>query len=104
MLRISVTTRPEGTTITLEGRVVGAWVVELSACWQQVLQTQPRPICIDLDGVTFVDGAGMAVLRAMHIDGGELSATNVMMRAVIDQIADRRASPPPRAVIRPFHR
>ena len=86
MLRISITTRPDGTTVTLEGRVVGAWVDELSACWRSRHAPDARPIRVDLDGVTFVDAAGKAMLRAMHADGAALVATNVMMRAIVDEI------------------
>ena len=36
--------------------------------------------------MTFVDAAGKAMLRAMHADGAVLVATNVMMRAIVDEI------------------
>jgi len=92
MLRISVTTRPGETTITLEGRVIGAWVDELTACWRRVLGSGPRSIAVDLDSVTFIDDSGKRALRAMHADGAILTATGVMMRAIIDEIAP--GSPP----------
>ena len=87
MLRISVTTEPSGTTITLEGRVVGPWVQELRICWYRLLQSVALPVRVDLDGVTFVDDAGKAVLRAMRADGATLTATTLMMRAVVDEVA-----------------
>lgn len=86
MLRISVPTRPDGTTIKLEGRLVGAWADELAAYWGRLVASDPGPFRVDLDGVTFVDAAGEAVLRSMHDDGAVLTAASVMMRALIDEI------------------
>jgi hypothetical protein len=86
MLRISVTPHPHGTTVTLEGRVVGAWIDELRSCWRRQRAADAGPIRVNLDGVTFVDDAGRAVLGEMHVDGAVLVATSVMMRALVDEI------------------
>src|SRR5262245_45641522 len=86
MLRITVRSRAQGTTVTLEGRLVGAWVEELSACWRGMLASEPRPIQLDLDGVTFIDAGGKTLLRDMHADGIILAATTVMMRPLVDEI------------------
>lgn len=86
MLRITVTTAPDGTTLTLEGRIAGAWVDELSVCWQRLRESTPRPIRVNLDGVMFIDAAGKAVLQAMHADGAVLAAATVMMRALVDEL------------------
>lgn len=86
MLRISVTPQTPGTTVGLEGRVVGAWVDELSACWRRLLLSAARPLRVNLDGVTFIDAGGKALLRTMHADGAVLAATTVMMRALVDEI------------------
>ena len=37
MLRITVTTRPDGATVALEGRLAGPWVDELRACWRSLV-------------------------------------------------------------------
>jgi predicted secreted protein len=86
MLRINTATATDGTTITLEGRVVGAWAEELAACWRCLVASDPGPFRADLDGVTFVDAAGKAVLRSMYADGAVLTAATVMMRAFVDDI------------------
>ena len=65
---------------------MGAWVDELGACWRTLLPPDARPILVNLDGVTFVDAAGKALLRAMHADGAILASTNVVMRAMVDEI------------------
>jgi hypothetical protein len=95
MLRVNATVSPQGTTVTLEGRVVAAWLDELSRCWNRLLGSAARPIEVDLNGVTYVDAAGKAVLRAMHADGAHLRATTVMLRAVIDEIEGAARPAPP---------
>jgi hypothetical protein len=90
MLRLTVTTHPEGTTLVIEGRLGGAWVAELAACWRAVLGTHDTgPIRVDLDGVTFVDAAGRALIRAMRAEGAILVATEVMMRTIVEEDAAR---------------
>jgi anti-anti-sigma regulatory factor len=91
MLRINVTTRTEATIITLEGRLIGAWVDELASCWQRVPPCDVRPIRIDLDSVTFVDAAGKALLRALHAEGAMLMASGPMLRAIVDEIVAARS-------------
>jgi hypothetical protein len=86
MLRLTVTNRAEGTTLFLEGRLCGAWVDELAACWRRVLAKHDvGPIRVDLDGVTFVDAAGKALIRAMCDQGAILVATEVMMRTIVEE-------------------
>jgi len=86
MLRLTVTTRAEGTTLVLEGRLGGAWVEELAACWRGVLARHDAgPIRVDLDGVTFVDAAGKALIRALRAQGAILVATEVMMRTIVEE-------------------
>jgi anti-anti-sigma regulatory factor len=88
MLRMTVTTLPDRTTVLLEGRLAGAWVDELTACWRDVIAMRDsRAIQIDLEGVTFVDSAGKTLLRAMHGQGAILLATEVMARTIVDEAA-----------------
>src|SRR5215831_623021 len=76
MLRLTVTTCAEGTTLLLEGRLCGAWVDELATCWRGVLARHDAgTIRVDLDGVTFVDAAGKALIRALRDQGAILLAT-----------------------------
>jgi len=87
MLRITVTTRRGGTAIRVEGRLVGSWVDELRACWQTLpAERSAGSLCIDLHGVTFIDAAGKALLRVLHEQGAELSATECMTRAIVEEI------------------
>jgi hypothetical protein len=89
MLRINVTARADGPIIALEGRLVGPWVAELRTCWNQLRRAPGRPIRVELDGVSFIDAGGRALLDGMYADGVVLAATDVMMRAVVDEIAAR---------------
>jgi len=90
MLRLTVTTtRAEGTTLVLEGRLGGAWMDELAACWRGVLAMDDAgPIRVDLDGVTFVDAAGKALIRAMRAQGAILVATELMIRTIVEESDD----------------
>ena len=90
MLRITNTTRPEGVMVVLEGRLAGPWVDELARCWKALTTTQDaRSICVQLDGLTFIDVTGKAVLRAMHEEGAALAASGCMTRAILEEITAR---------------
>ena len=92
MLRITVTTRADRTTVALEGRLAGPWVDELRACWRNLAAPpDARPIRVDLDAVTFIDTAGKALLWAMHEQGAVLVASGCMTRAILEEIS--RKSP-----------
>jgi len=87
MLRITVTTRPECVTVALEGRLAGPWVDELARCWTSVRAATST--CVELDGVTFIDDAGKALLRTMHGEGARLVGSGCMTRAVLEEIGQR---------------
>jgi len=92
MLRISANERSVGTTVTLEGRLAGVWVDELRACWRSIAAVcDTRSVRIDLAGVTFVDTAGKALLRAVHEQGATLAASGCMMRATLEEITGTSA-------------
>jgi hypothetical protein len=87
MLRITLTQRPRGTAMRLEGRLVGPWVDELARCWEDLAAGGTRTISVELDAVTFVDAAGKTLLRRMHERGATLAASGCMMRAILEEIA-----------------
>jgi ABC-type transporter Mla MlaB component len=90
MLRIRITTRSEGVTLVLEGRLAGPWVDELARCWAALAATQDAgSICVRLDAVTFIDAAGKVLLRTMHEKGAALAASDCMTRAILEEIRDR---------------
>ena len=92
MLRITDTTRPEGVTLVLEGRLAGPWVDELARCWKGLTATRGAgSVCVQLDGVTFIDAAGKVLLRTMHEEGATLAASGCMTRAIVDEIRRQQA-------------
>jgi len=54
-------------TMTLEGRVAGPWVAELSRVWlETVPQLGQRTFSIDLRNVIYADAQGKQVLRDIY--------------------------------------
>jgi ABC-type transporter Mla MlaB component len=91
MLRITNGTRREGPTLVLEGRLTGPWVDELARCWKALTATRDaRSVNVDLDGVTFIDAGGRALLREMHEEGATLAVcSGCMTRAIVEEITHR---------------
>ena len=87
MLRITNTTRPEGMTVALEGRLAGPWVDEFARWWKTLTATQDAgSICVQLEAVTFIDAAGKALLRTIHEEGAALAASGCMTSAILEEI------------------
>lgn len=78
MLRITAMETPTGTTLRLEGRVIGPWVDELRRCCTEMLQ-RTRCLTLDLGGVGFVDPTGVALLHALRDQAIELSNTSAFV-------------------------
>ncbi|HEX8713043.1 MAG TPA: hypothetical protein VF730_14285 [Terracidiphilus sp.] len=65
-LRISVYEYDKSVGITLEGRVAGPWVAELSRVWAETVpQLNSRMLILDLRNVTYADLSGTDALKAM---------------------------------------
>jgi anti-anti-sigma regulatory factor len=93
MLRITTTNCPQALTLQLEGRLEGPWVEVLAQCWSAaLLNSNGRPVRIDLNGVTFVDGHGKALLAKMHAQGAEFLAGDLETKAIVAEIQTRRAN------------
>src|ERR1700682_5098205 len=87
MLRITVHENLESLTFQLEGKLAGAWVGEVEACWQRTLAGRRRmAVRFDLVGVTFIDAAGKAYLADMHRQGAQFVAADCLTRAVVAEI------------------
>jgi hypothetical protein len=88
MLKITNNHNGGVTTIKLEGKLAGVWVNELMSCWQQAILTgDGKAIRIDLAGVTWVNDEGKALLGAMHRNGAELLAANLLMAGIVAEIS-----------------
>src|SRR5213596_2053661 len=82
MLRISVTTRSGGATVTLEGRLAGPWTSVTAV-------RDAQSVRVELEAVTFIDSAGKALLRTMHEQGAALLASGCMTRAILEEIGTK---------------
>ena len=87
MLRITAAATPGVLTFRLEGRLEGAWVVELEKCCRGRAAGMGRQLLrVDLTGVTFVDAAGTAQLAAMRRQGAKFIADDCLTRAIVAEI------------------
>ncbi len=87
MLRITVQQDQTGTTLRLEGRLVGPWVKEVEACWRSARKEAPRrSFLIDLHSVTSIDHDGKALLRHLHEQGACFCASGCLMRSIVEEM------------------
>jgi anti-anti-sigma regulatory factor len=91
MLRITIDESSRVLTLRLEGRVEGPWVPVLMDTWRGALVGSARKRhCVDLNGVTFVDGEGKAGLAEMHAQGAGFIAGDLMTKAIVAEITGRK--------------
>jgi len=89
MLRITIHNDKEATRLKIEGRLMGAWARELESCWRQATTAQPPPrVLVELTDVSFVDEEGGRLLKLMAAAGVELIATDVLMKALVEEITE----------------
>ena len=87
MLRITTEQKRGRTTLTVEGRLAGAWVQALDDCWRRLSASAPADkFQVNLCGVSFIDHAGKLLLTEIHRQGGHLVANGCLNQAVIDEI------------------
>ena len=81
MLRITTTRTAAGTTLTLEGRLVGPWVDELAHALEACGDPAPT---LNLADTTFVDACGRKLLAAIRARGGRLVTAGPLMEALVN--------------------
>jgi len=87
MLRITTDKNAQTLVLRIEGRLEGPWVAVLEQSWRRALATlRGRRLCVDLNGVTFIDGAGKARLAGMHAGGAELLGGDIETKAIVAEI------------------
>jgi anti-anti-sigma regulatory factor len=72
MLRIEWMDEGSGTTLRATGRLTGPWVAEFEKAMSEY--ATDTPVVVDLTDVSFVDRAGIALLRMLR------SRTHVKLR------------------------
>ena len=88
MLRIIEQGDERSWTFRLAGRLAGELTPELERCWRTAIAARKsRSVSVDLTEVTFVDDTGKRLLAAMAKAGVELIAADVLMKALVEQIA-----------------
>jgi len=94
-MTMKITSRKAAKTVVIEavGKLMGPWVKELEACWRSADGAKVR---VDLTGVTFIDEAGVDLLKDMHREQVELKAEGCFIAGIVDEI--RRAEPQRRTV------
>jgi anti-anti-sigma regulatory factor len=89
MLRITeVADGGSGLLLKLEGKLREPWVEELARAARRPRPEGPGPIRLDLSSVTFVDEAGVRLLRALLRQGVEIAATSAFVAALL-RLEDR---------------
>jgi outer membrane protein len=91
MLRITTEKKRCKTVLTVEGRLAGQWVSAMEQCWRELHSAAPREkYTVNLCGVSFIDGAGKALLKEIHHQGGHLLAEGCLNQAIVDEIRGGR--------------
>jgi hypothetical protein len=91
MLRITTDENPQALTLRLEGRLYGPWIEVLALCWNSVLAgSEKRRLWVDLNGVTFVDAQGKALLAEMYAQGAELLCKGIETKALVAEIVGKK--------------
>jgi ABC-type transporter Mla MlaB component len=83
MLRITHTQGHDSVwTLRVEGKLLGPWVTELARSCNE-LPWSPNHLRLDLSAVTFVDGAGVALLRDLLGCGAMLAACSGLVAELL---------------------
>jgi outer membrane protein TolC len=87
MLRITINDDDAMLRVTVEGKLVTAWVVEAEKAWRGA-QVPGRPLEVDLTGVTSIDGDGWTLLAAMKEAGAVFITEGVGMTQLIEEMLE----------------
>ena len=83
MLKITRLSRKgRGLTIKLEGEILGPWGESVRAACA-IRGRRPRPRRLDLAAITYVDAAGVELLRDLMAEGVEIAACSSFVRELL---------------------
>ena len=91
MLRISrAADQTDAIVLRLEGQVVGPWVGELKQAYEDSRRdlNGSRPLILDLQGVSFLDAAAVALLRQLVTGGASLTNYSVFLAEQLKEVTD----------------
>ncbi len=87
MVRITTEAQDDCIVLRVEGSLRGLWVDELERIWRSN-RHRGKHVRLNLVDVLYVDDAAKALLTRMFQDGTELSASGMMMKAIVREIVD----------------
>jgi len=85
MLKITIVDCGDRTVFELEGKLAGPWVEEMKDCWRKAAAAR-RPVRVLLKQVSFIDGAGKALLMDICGSGGEIEGAGCMTSVTVQEI------------------
>jgi len=90
MLKVTVNSEPDLTTVKLEGKLVSVWVDEAGKCTDEIVSKVRRArVAVDLTDVTFIDEAGKRLLAALAHEGVRLISDAPLIDAIVSEIGVR---------------
>jgi hypothetical protein len=94
MLRITTQEDEQAIEITLEGRIAGPWVAEISRAWMETApRLASRKLSLDLRNVTYADALGKQALRHIHAQSGaELIVSTPWTQYLAEEIRNNSTS------------
>lgn len=95
-LRITIENSAESVLLKLEGRVAGRWTAELESAWSKLAPSIcGREVSIDIRGATYVDPAGIQLLRDIYrATNAEFQTSSLLTRFMADKVMHDLASTP----------
>jgi hypothetical protein len=93
MLRVTVSSEPDLTTVKLEGKLVSVWVDEAGKFTDKIVSKVRRAqVAVDLTDVTFIDEAGKRLLAALANEGVRLISDAPLIDAIVSEIGVRNGA------------
>jgi ABC-type transporter Mla MlaB component len=86
MIRIQTANDRRGTTIALDGQLVGEYVGEVEASIRKAASEQRKNVHLFLRDISHIDESGHSLLSRLAAQGVELSAAGLYSSYVINQI------------------
>lgn len=88
MLRITIEQNSGKMSLTIEGKLAGPWVAALEQSWRDLRKNSAgQSLSVNLCGVSFIDAAGKALLKAIYKEGGKLVAEGCLNQAIVREIS-----------------
>jgi len=85
MIRIQAAVNLGGTTITIDGQLIGEYVAEVESSIRESME-QSNEVHLFLRNVSYIDAMGHALLSRLAAEGVDLSATGLYSSHVVTQV------------------